>query len=110
MTFAFCVKLCVGLIYLQDNFLSVIWAFGEKDDDIEYHHQNRGSFDVYLLDPDLTPREVLPGYRSQGNNLGDWKVWTITGQQLMPAKDTTYVCTVHKAPSGRKKHIVGVIF
>lgn len=95
-------------IPITDDFLSVIWSFGEKDDEIEYHHQNRGNFDVYLLDPDLTPKEVMPEFRSGRREIGSWKVWTITGQHLMPAKDTTYICTVHKAPSGRKKHMVGV--
>lgn len=97
----------------RDN-IAVIWAFGERDDEIEYHFQNRGVFLAYLLDPDLTPKEFLEasknGQKSVGRRLGEWNVWSIPGGQVIPQKETTYICSIHKVPSiiNRKNHAVAV--
>lgn len=97
---------------ITEDVTALIWAFGEKDDDLEYHFQNRGVYYTYLLDPDLTPRELQNTEAvkfGQGKaRLGKWNVWNISDSQIIPNKDTTYLCSLHKATGNRKQHIVGV--
>lgn len=80
-----------------------------------YHHGERGVFQVYLLNPNYTPKIEVDNYSGRrtatypitGEEL---QVWTINSMLEMPTDDTTYWCTIHKAPSLVKKHhIVGVI-
>ncbi|CAL8141888.1 unnamed protein product [Orchesella dallaii] len=94
---------------ITEDRLTIIWAFGENDNETEFHYQNRGASDAYLLDPVLTPRVVEKSYRDKNPKaLGDLKVWTISRTYLIPPKPTTYMCTLHRAPShSTRQHIVG---
>ncbi|CAL8141882.1 unnamed protein product [Orchesella dallaii] len=93
-----------GKPYFSNDYIAVIWAFGEKDDDLEYHYHNREVYDAYLLDADLTPNlDEL-----NGKTKGDLKKWSISIEQPIPTQDTAYICTMHKAPSyPTKQHVVG---
>ncbi|CAL8141891.1 unnamed protein product [Orchesella dallaii] len=94
---------------ITEDVMSIIWAYGENDDVVEYHFQNRGNRDIYLLDPDLTPRIAQPLYRTKNpKELGDLKVWSINKIEVIPPVETYYTCSFHKAPRSPKKgHIVG---
>lgn len=73
---------------------------------------------MYLLNPDYSP-EVLEDlsatkhwstkngkYASNTNTL---KVWTVNTVMELPERDTSYWCTMHKAPTlPGKHHVVGV--
>lgn len=80
-----------------------------------YHHGERGVFQVYLLNPNYTPKIEVDNYSERrtatypttGEEL---QVWTINSMLEIPTDDTTYWCTIHKGPELVKKHhIVGVI-
>ncbi|CAL8124598.1 unnamed protein product [Orchesella dallaii] len=96
---------------IHGDVIGLIWAFGEKDDEIEYHFHNRGLKYAYLLNPELIPREMEPSYRAKNPDasLGhDFNQWTISKSEIMPQQPTTYTCTIHKAPViSTKQHIVG---
>lgn len=100
---------------IHADIIGAIWAFGETDDEIEYHFQNRGVTYEYLLDPDLTPREFqklqTKGETSFSSTLKDGNTWRIPGQQFVPARDTTYLCSIHQAPTNinSKQHAIAVI-
>ncbi|ODN05523.1 DBH-like monooxygenase protein 1, partial [Orchesella cincta] len=90
------------------DYIAVIWAFGEKDDDLENHFHNRGVYDAYLLDATLTPNLDELNSSEKSKSSRDLSLWTISMEQEIPAQDTAYICTMHKAPSHRtKQHIVG---
>ncbi|CAL8076544.1 unnamed protein product [Orchesella dallaii] len=90
---------------ITDDVLRLIWAYGEVDDDLQYHFGHRGVYNVYLLDPDLAPR-------NRGEARRIIPVWNITKDLRVPAKETTYWCSFHKVPTKTKHHIIGfdVIF
>ncbi len=97
---------------MQNDRVSLIWAFGETDIDIG-HHQYRGSYSVYLLDPDFSPniiRDVVQDTpKVIGKDSSDLKLWTIPNKYKLSPNETTYTCTIHKAPKlSEKHHLVGV--
>ncbi|CAL8141879.1 unnamed protein product [Orchesella dallaii] len=88
--------------------LSLMWAYGEVDDDVQYHFQNRGTYQAYLLDPDLTPRAANPKYRSRHPEEAQaLKKLDFARTKVLPEQDTLYWCTFHKLPFTRKQHIIG---
>lgn len=95
---------------ITEDVISLIWSFGENDNMEEYHFHNRGHFDAFLLDPDLTPKVAQPHYRAKNpKELGDLKVWTVNKLEMLPPKETFYTCSFHKAPRFKnKQHIIGV--
>lgn len=91
--------------------MTLIWAYGEIDDDIQYHFQNRGTYEAYLLDPDLTPRSVDPEYREAHPEIHDspeMAVFRMSKSISLPAQDTVYWCSFHRVPTITKHHIIGV--
>ncbi|CAL8068438.1 unnamed protein product [Orchesella dallaii] len=99
-------------IPINDDVLSILWAYGETDNATVYHFQNRGSFNVYLRDPDLTPRYVEKQLKNNANKkpqgeLGDVRIWTVENQLEIPAKRTTYWCNIQKVSLPRKHHTIG---
>lgn len=89
--------------------ISLIWAFGEKDREHGYYHyQNRGEFQIYLIHPDYAPQiitdEVTDTPLVIGEKNKELEVWTIRNPVRLPARDTSYWCTMHKAPVLRSKH------
>lgn len=95
--------------------VSLIWAVGETDTEIltesGFHHLYRGSYDVYLLDPDYSPKIIRDSLQGQpkviGRESSELKLWTISKRQEL--NDTSYLCTIHKAPRLQQKHhLVGV--
>ncbi|CAL8068074.1 unnamed protein product [Orchesella dallaii] len=102
---------------ITDDLLTLIWAYGEKDDDILYHFQNRGAYQTYLLDPELVPNS----YRTEEVNTNpieiaidteklpsDVSVFRINRNLTMPDnQDTLYWCSLHKSPTTTKRHIFG---
>lgn len=99
---------------IHGDLIGIIWAFGEKDDEIEYHYHNRGVFYAYLLDPDLMPRELQSskdvGLPREQESFGKWNIWRILGDETVPPKETTYMCTVHRTPGSihKRQHAIGV--
>lgn len=113
---------------ITENKISIIWAFGQKDDKLAYHHRNRGLYDVYILHPDYSQplkrnyetgqsqvdheQQESDNYLSTGKHkksFGNLKVWTINTVMELPNRETSYWCTMHKAPElARKHHVIGV--
>ncbi|CAG0895153.1 unnamed protein product [Darwinula stevensoni] len=88
--------------YITSDTWSVIYAFGETDPDEEdpfYHgRDNRGVKSVNLLDPQNGDIPDEPGV----------KEWELRNDIIIPPIDTTYWCSVFKAPPvDRKHHIIG---
>ncbi|ODN04980.1 DBH-like monooxygenase protein 1 [Orchesella cincta] len=82
---------------ITEDLASIIWAYGETDA-VKYHHDQRGRFRVHLLDPVVHPAptsSILPK-------------WRVTKKITVPAKETTYWCSIHKIPPGinRKHHLI----
>ncbi|CAL8068076.1 unnamed protein product [Orchesella dallaii] len=102
---------------ITNDLLTLIWAYGEKDDDILYHFHNRGAYPTYLLDPVLVPNS----YRRQeaypipvqieidtAKLPSDVSVFRIDTNRTMPDdQDTLYMCTFHKSPTTTKRHMFG---
>ncbi|CAL8068072.1 unnamed protein product [Orchesella dallaii] len=102
---------------ITDDLLTLIWAYGEKDDDILYHFQNRGAYQTYLLDPELVPNS----FRKAEVNTNpieieidaaklpsDVRVFRMDRNITLPEnQDTLYWCSFHKSPTITKRHITG---
>jgi len=82
---------------IDNNLLAIIWSMGESDNIDEYHFENKGSYDLYLLDRDMTPA-----------NLNETRVFQITETITLPERDTLYSCSFHMTPEVTKHHIIGV--
>ncbi|CAL8068112.1 unnamed protein product [Orchesella dallaii] len=91
----------VGDLVIDENLVSVIWAYSERDDEIQYHFENKGAYDLYLLDPDLTPQSLVDGGTSGG------QMFRISEQLTLPPRDTLYYCSFHRAPTTTKHHVIG---
>lgn len=75
----------------------------------------RGSFHVYLLDPNIVPRSIKEATFNRGpppdailakENL---KLFTVSTSTLVPETDILYQCTIHRGlRSTRKQHVVGI--
>ncbi|CAL8068134.1 unnamed protein product [Orchesella dallaii] len=95
-------------IPITDDLLTLIWAYSERDDELEFHFQNRGAYHVYLLDPDLTPEGLNDPYRqSLDNATGSSSVFSMKQERTLPVNDTLYWCSFHKVPTTQKNHIIG---
>ncbi|CAL8072115.1 unnamed protein product [Orchesella dallaii] len=97
---------------ITEDRIALIWAIGEKDNDIQYHHQNRGFFNVHLIHPDYTPPITRQSDKGITQVLGkentDLRVWTISRSWEIPSDHTTYWCTMHSPPKlPHKHHVVG---
>ncbi|CAL8072119.1 unnamed protein product [Orchesella dallaii] len=97
----------------QEDTVTLIWAYGEKDNEIGYHYRNRGIYKVFLLEPDYSPQIIRdsknrnPKVISKGST--DLKLWTINRRYQLTSADTSYICTMHRGPRlQRKHHVVGV--
>lgn len=89
--------------------ISLIWAFGEKDSEHGYYHyRNRGEFQAYLIHPDYAPQIITNKATDTPEVLGEGKkeleVWTVRHAMRLPVRDTSYWCTMQKAPVLRSKH------
>jgi hypothetical protein len=74
----------------------IIWSYGATDD-LTYHTMpNRGVYSVNFLDPPMVPVDT-----SKYDN------WTIEMNIEMPAKKTSYWCSIHKTNYSETRHIVG---
>ncbi|ODM93184.1 DBH-like monooxygenase protein 2 [Orchesella cincta] len=98
-----------GDLVIDDNLLSVIWAYSERDDDIQYHFQTRGAYDVYLLDPNLSPKSLVDTLEPvpQRRRGGQTSVFQMREQMILPAQETMYYCSFHRVPTIVKHHIIG---
>lgn len=94
-------------IPITDDLSTLIWAFSEVDDELQYHFQNRGSFDVYLLDPDLTPDLVEFRQLEQMAIQMNMSRFPMNAVLNLPSVDTMYWCHFFKAPTTSKQHIIG---
>ncbi|CAL8068056.1 unnamed protein product [Orchesella dallaii] len=96
-------------IPITNDYLAVIWAFGETDDaNIQPKEENSGKYDVYLLDPDLAPDSLQDSFSPGPPNPNDFlNVFQITTSVEMTGEDTKYWCSFHKAPTSNKQHIIG---
>lgn len=103
---------------VTENRVSLIWAFGGKDDkEIKYHEGKRGSYDVYLLDPNWSPR-IFRERRNMDpeifdmtgiNTPEDLRSWTIRKVERIGRNETSYLCSIYKGPElERKHHVIGV--
>lgn len=101
---------------INDDSISILWAFGERDNTTEYHFVNRGSFITYLRDPDNTPASVsingpfIPGVSQLPHELQkqNVEVWSIRDTFSIPARRTSYWCNIHRLTIPTKHHIIGV--
>ncbi|CAL8128851.1 unnamed protein product [Orchesella dallaii] len=80
---------------ISTDLLTLIWAYGEVDEDAQYHFEKRGVYNAYLLDP-------IYSLKSSESNL-----FNITRTLFVPEKETTYWCNFHKVPTNSKHHIIG---
>ncbi|CAL8068110.1 unnamed protein product [Orchesella dallaii] len=98
-----------GDLPIGDNLLSVIWAYSERDDDLQYHFQNKGNYDLYLLDPDLAPGSLIDTLEPvpQRRRGGSTSVFQMREQMILPAQETMYYCSFHRVPTIVKHHIIG---
>ncbi|CAL8068080.1 unnamed protein product [Orchesella dallaii] len=97
---------------ITDDLITLIWSYGENDDDLQYHFHNRGAYQVYLLDPDYVPKEFREedgnGINVQnGTAAGNLNVFSIGDTMTLPLQDTLYWCSFHKVPTTTKQHAVG---
>ncbi|CAL8068114.1 unnamed protein product [Orchesella dallaii] len=111
------------LVINENDLVSVIWAFGENDnDELQNHWENRGSYEVYLLDPDLAPESLSDRFRfgNQGklpqisktfdvlaNFQSSINVFRISEVRTLFQQDTLYWCSFHRVPTSTKHHIIG---
>ncbi|CAL8068122.1 unnamed protein product [Orchesella dallaii] len=107
------------LVISENSLVSVIWAYGEKDDELEYHYERRGVYDLHLLDPNLTPQSLVdnfnqgriasvpPGLGLGGSGNVATNVFRIQTQRTVPVQDTLYWCSFHRVPTTTKHHIIG---
>ncbi|CAL8132127.1 unnamed protein product [Orchesella dallaii] len=97
---------------ISNDLLTIIWGYSDidLDDEAQSDFQHTGTFQAYLLDPDLAPRnergEVV---RLENENIeGGTKVFNITGRmERVPIQETTYWCNYHRVPTKSKQHIIG---
>ncbi|CAL8110024.1 unnamed protein product [Orchesella dallaii] len=71
---------------ISNDTVRVIWSVGETDH-LAHHRGNRGTKTLNLLMPD-----------QDDFNPGEHLEWDIETEIEMPAHDTTYWCSFHKAP------------
>ncbi|ODM97268.1 DBH-like monooxygenase protein 1 [Orchesella cincta] len=95
---------------ITDDTVHLMWAFGE-DDTIDYHFKNRGSFQVHLLQPDLTPQVPAPSsQQSDSPNMTGFDVWrlsvSLTNSNI--TRKSNPWCVFQKGPELEKKsYIIG---
>lgn len=106
---------CDGEDYkITRNRVTLIWGFGEDDifSDIARSKEQSGSYNVYLLNPEYSPRimrdvagnpRLMEEKSSAERNL---QTWAIKRKIEMPTEHTSYLCTIHKAPRLKNKHHV----
>ncbi|CAL8092490.1 unnamed protein product [Orchesella dallaii] len=99
-------------VAITDDLLQVIWTYGQRDDEIQTRFQIRGIMPVYLLDPDLVPRSLddrVPNNSGRSRPLpnSSTRIFDMSTTREIPAQDTVYWCSFHKAPTTSKHHIIG---
>lgn len=103
---------------ITENKLTIIWAYGDRDDEEGDRGQtgvngDSGSYDVYLLDPEHARRVIRQNLYDQvprvtGSESPITQIWTINKKTPLSRNDTSYQCSIHKAPTfTRKHHIIG---
>ncbi|CAL8110020.1 unnamed protein product [Orchesella dallaii] len=81
---------------ISNDTTRIIWSIGSNDD-IGYHGGNRGTKSLNLLMPE-----------DEDFNPEDYMNWDLESEIVMPTQDTTYWCTVKKAPVlDKTHHIIG---
>ncbi|ODM90943.1 DBH-like monooxygenase protein 1 [Orchesella cincta] len=95
-------------IPITRDVLSLLWTYSESDDVTQYHFASRGSYEAYLLDPDLTPRGADVEYRRRHPEAAQGlQKLEFQRTKRLPGQDTLYWCTFQKLPFTEKKHIIG---
>ncbi|CAL8068132.1 unnamed protein product [Orchesella dallaii] len=107
------------LVISENSLVSVIWAYGENDDELEYHYERRGVYDLYLLDPNLAPQSLIDRFNRRsmasipprlgvgGSSGAATNLFRIQTQRTVPLQDTLYWCSFHRVPTTTKHHIIG---
>lgn len=85
---------------ITDDLSTLIWAYGEKDDELSYHRRNRGSFPVYLLDPEF--KNLVKSGAHMNLSRFQMKV-----TYRLESYDIMHWCHFFKTPTVSKHHIVG---
>ncbi|CAL8068120.1 unnamed protein product [Orchesella dallaii] len=100
----------------ENSLVSVIWAYGEVDDELQYHFENRGVYNLYLLDPNLAPESLVDTFKEGkiplkpsklNNTTGSTNLFRIQQQKNISQQDTLYWCSFHRMPTSKKHHIIG---
>lgn len=92
---------------ITDDLSNLIWAFSEVDDVTQYHFGNRGNYDAYLLDPELTPDlDEFRRLEAAGVPL-NMSRFEMRRELVLPNVDTMYWCHFFRAPTRKKQHIIG---
>lgn len=89
----------------------LIWAYGENDQ-VQYHSAQRGSFPVYLLDPEISSEKAHNEYRQIGphSNLYMVSRWSLTNKVRLTAQPTSVWCSIKRGPRLLIRHdITGVL-
>lgn len=97
---------------ITDNKLTLLWAYGEEDNhELSWTYAKRGSYEVYLLDQDYSPRIIRDSATGEPRLISQEKLdtWTISRRVRLPNNETAYFCSMHRGPRlQRKHHVVGV--
>ena len=77
-----------------------------------------GTYNVYLLDPDYSPKIIrdkngnptLITDNTNENIPSDTQVWSVEISETLGKNGTSYLCTVHKAPKlEQPNYLIGVL-
>ncbi|KAG4066822.1 hypothetical protein HA402_012889 [Bradysia odoriphaga] len=83
-------------VVIGNSTTNFIWSMG-TDDNISYHGERRGTSANIILDPPMPPIDTK-----------NFQFWRMSHTMEMPARATTYWCTIQKSPPlPTKHHIVG---
>lgn len=102
-------KVSKNLIWGQNDMLHILWGYGDVDNgkpaEIEFAPQ--GSVRVFIVDPVLPPASSLIVHGNTGKS--GVSRWRISRRRKLPARRTSYWCTIHRGLEFLKKqHIIGV--
>ncbi|CAL8141897.1 unnamed protein product [Orchesella dallaii] len=95
---------------ITNDRIVLIWAYGDTDQ-VQYHAKRRGSFPIYLLDPEIASETAHSHYRQIGPHSNTILVqrWALTSTIRLPERPTSVWCSIHQGPTlGTRHDIVGM--
>ncbi|ODN05530.1 DBH-like monooxygenase protein 2 [Orchesella cincta] len=95
---------------ITSDLIVLIWAYGDTDE-VQYHAKRRGSFPLYLLDPEIASESAHSHYRQIGPHSNTLLVQrcAISSSIRLPARPTSVWCSIHQGPTlGSRHDLVGM--